>query len=459
MSTNHNRIRVADLETNESNKILKTNEIGELEFRDLSEIKADSYNDLDYTAAGKALDARQGKVLKDMIENVITSPLSLVNDLTSGGTEKALTAEMGKELNESKHPLEDQRLSTDQTVRFDRIIIKDGKYANYIEPFNIKASNTETLLSTSLTSDAIIAQSSDARKLEIKHNSINFVRDPYANIQGSLTSQYLTEARFWSLPDKDGAIALAYDFVRTAAGTAENAPLIIPNGVLTSSPQNGAIERDITGKLWTVHNGSRNRLIEDDGSLITLIANLPAKSTSVTPQPVSNTSTTILGSLPIGKIPNNFIGRIGMYFNTYWYEVSGSVYPTSINLEYYLRITNGNFDSYVWGTSPRGTDLLIYSYNFLADTTHLSNFSKSQMVNIKSKSTGDNGSYTGIGIQNTFWNTRNSNNSNNQNVENCSFQIVQKVTYTYADASNSNNNNITIRTDIDTDAMFIEKIR
>ncbi|WP_431241135.1 hypothetical protein ACQ9BO_13490 [Flavobacterium sp. P21] len=69
MSTNHNRIRVADLETNEPNKILKTNAKGELEFSNASNLQVESYNALDCTAEGKVLDARQGKVLKDMIDN------------------------------------------------------------------------------------------------------------------------------------------------------------------------------------------------------------------------------------------------------------------------------------------------------------------------------------------------------------------------------------------------------
>lgn len=69
MSTNHNRIKVADLETNQPNKILKTNLNGELEFSDVSNLQTESYNALDCTTEGKTLDARQGKVLKDMIDN------------------------------------------------------------------------------------------------------------------------------------------------------------------------------------------------------------------------------------------------------------------------------------------------------------------------------------------------------------------------------------------------------
>ncbi|GEM_PF-4596464 len=70
MTANYNRIKVADLETNQQNKILITNSSGELEFSDINNIKADSYNALDYTQEGKALDARQGKVLKDFVADL-----------------------------------------------------------------------------------------------------------------------------------------------------------------------------------------------------------------------------------------------------------------------------------------------------------------------------------------------------------------------------------------------------
>ena len=69
MDTNHNRIKVADLEINDKNKILITNTKGELEFSDINNIKTESYNALDYIVPGKALDARQGKVLKNLIDD------------------------------------------------------------------------------------------------------------------------------------------------------------------------------------------------------------------------------------------------------------------------------------------------------------------------------------------------------------------------------------------------------
>ncbi|PJJ08664.1 hypothetical protein CLU83_1950 [Flavobacterium sp. 1] len=123
MNTDHNRIKVADLEKNHPDKILTTNTDGELEFSDINNIKTDSYNALDYSISGKALDARQGKILKDLIDNInallasdnvnldtvqelvdaietVQTSLNtiLVNDLNAGGITKALTAEQGKVL-------------------------------------------------------------------------------------------------------------------------------------------------------------------------------------------------------------------------------------------------------------------------------------------------------------------------------------------------------------------------
>lgn len=71
MSTKYNRIKVADLEKNQPDKILTTNSTGELQFSNLNEIKIDNYNALDYIEEGKSLDARQGKVLKDLVDNKI----------------------------------------------------------------------------------------------------------------------------------------------------------------------------------------------------------------------------------------------------------------------------------------------------------------------------------------------------------------------------------------------------
>lgn len=82
MNTNHNRIKVADLEQNEPDKILKTNDKGELEFIDSSQIQYENYNALDCTTEGKTLDARQGKFLGDTKENMSNKSLTLSSQST-----------------------------------------------------------------------------------------------------------------------------------------------------------------------------------------------------------------------------------------------------------------------------------------------------------------------------------------------------------------------------------------
>lgn len=168
MSINHNRIKVSDLEKNERNKILTTNNDGELEFSDINNIKVDSYNALDYIQEGKALDARQGKILKDLINNIKTLLASdnvnlntvqklvdaietvqtsvttmLVNDLTTGGTTKALTAEMGKTL---------------QTNKVDKVagerLINATEIAKLSGSINV-TTTTKTILSSALTTQNV----------------------------------------------------------------------------------------------------------------------------------------------------------------------------------------------------------------------------------------------------------------------------------------------------------------
>lgn len=156
MNLNHNRIKVADLERNQQNKILTTGQNGELEFTDINDIKIDSYNALDYVTEGKSLDARQGKILKDLIDNINTLLASdnvnlntlqelvdaietiqnslntiLVNDLTSGGTAKALTAEMGKLLQNNKVDK-----VTGKNLLSDTEITRLGTLSNYTHPAN-----------------------------------------------------------------------------------------------------------------------------------------------------------------------------------------------------------------------------------------------------------------------------------------------------------------------------------
>lgn len=196
MSTNHNRIRVADLEINEPNKILKTNEKGELEFNDVSELQTEKYNALDCTTEGKALDARQGKVLKDMINNISTSPPSLVNDLTTGGTAKALTAEMGKTLENTKLTAS---IATDPETQIITAVEEDKKVISRLKLFNWW----------------------------------NWIKKQPLKWSNTITINQ---------------------------GNSTNPPLIIPTGVLTTTPVVGAIETDTTSIYYTSYDGTRKNL-------------------------------------------------------------------------------------------------------------------------------------------------------------------------------------------------------
>lgn len=196
MSTNHNRIKVADLEINEPNKILKTNEKGELEFNDVSELQTEKYNALDCTTEGKALDARQGKVLKDMINNISTSPPSLVNDLTTGGTAKALTAEMGKTLENTKLTAS---IATDPETQIITAVEEDKKIISRLKLFNWW----------------------------------NWIKKQPLKWSNTITINQ---------------------------GNSTNPPLIIPTGVLTTTPVVGAVETDTTSIYYTSYDGTRKNL-------------------------------------------------------------------------------------------------------------------------------------------------------------------------------------------------------
>lgn len=110
MGNDHNRIKVADLEKNLQNKILTTGENGELEFSDINNIKVDSYNALDYNQEGKALDARQGKVLKDLINQKWKPQITIntgANNITSNTVDAEGLEQQGRNviINNSNNPI------------------------------------------------------------------------------------------------------------------------------------------------------------------------------------------------------------------------------------------------------------------------------------------------------------------------------------------------------------------
>lgn len=293
MSANHNRIRVADLEKNQPDKILITNENGELEFSNISKIQTSNYNALDYTSEGKSLDARQGKVLKDLIDNINVSPTLLVNDLTTGGTSKALTAEMGKTLDNTKLTAS---LATDAEAQMTIAVPEDKKVVSRLKLFNW----WEWLKSQSQT------------------------------ISGK-----------WNFTNK----------VTFASGSTTTPSLIIPSGNLTTTTQNGAIERDTDGQLWETHAGVRSRLITAADGIITIAYRAINSIQTNLDLSVSSTIQKTSSPTVIGKINNTSVLRLNAV-NQLIYSPIGLIKPTVAKVEVFLKINNGLFATHFSGSNP-----------------------------------------------------------------------------------------------------------
>ena len=401
MSANHNRIKVADLEKNQPNKVLTTNHIGELEFSDISNIKTDSYNGLDYTNEGKVLDARQGKILKDMIDTINIQPTSLINDLTTGGNSNALTAEMGKTLEDTKLTA---TIATDAETQTEVTSIEDKKVVSRLKLFNWW----------------------------------QWVKSQTQTISG-----------IWNFTNK----------VTLASGTTTSPSLIIPNGNLTVYPENGAIERDLDGNLFsTSANEGRNKIITEKNA-ITLMTKFSTGKSDAT-RVVSSQSERVVKSLPAGFFSSKMFGKLNISVEySFDYPYTG-VQPTSVKLEYFLRYVNGFYSTSVWGSDNLGQLLLIKSTNLLGPLSMNTSYTEELSTTLRTNynNNGDNGNQCGIGIGNVFYNTRKSDNSNNELSKNCQFDIVERVTWQYSDANNINANNAYRRVIAGINAFYIEKI-
>jgi len=263
MSTNHNRIKVADLETNQPNKILKTNLNGELEFSDANNLQTENYNALDCTSEGKTLDARQGKVLKDMIDN---SSVNLATDpetqITAAVTEDNKVVSRSKLFNWWQW-VKSQSQSITGVWNFSKglktEILRDGY----------------TWISQMTNYSFFVSENTPYHYSEIEI-SANGIRQKQDKMQSFISFGTITQDNLVNIPNQSGTLALKNDFVKTAIGTTETPSLIIPNGKLTTVPQNGAIERDENGQLWETHNGVRQKLLNTlDASSFVAKENLP----------------------------------------------------------------------------------------------------------------------------------------------------------------------------------------
>lgn len=390
MSVNHNRIRVADLEKNQPNKILITNEKGELEFNDANNLQTEKYNALDCITEGKALDARQGKVLKDMIDNVNVSPPSLVNDLTTGGTTKALTAEMGKSLENTKLTAS---LATDAETQIVSIVSEDKKVISRLKLFNWWT----------------------------------WIKSQTQTISGA-----------WNFTNK----------VTLASGTINTPPLIIPNGTFTNTAQNGAIERDSSGKLWTTRSSVRYMLTEDDGSYIKILLN-GGQKTLDTPSPYITTNTvtdTLLGTFNVGGLSNSILAKLSMIGSTGDVVAGGgTISPTVNKFQIVIKFTNALLSSSYWGPGTISELVLIDNVNITGTTAMLTGTRAPWDANV--------GLFNGIYVWDSI------NPGSPKNLNEVSAQIFCRRRTEFTDATNANGKNQAIRVYTAITSTLIERIR
>ncbi|WP_291152254.1 hypothetical protein [Flavobacterium sp. UBA7680] len=272
-----------------------------------------------------------------------------------------------------------------------------------------------------------------------------------------------------NLPNKNGTIALINDFVTTPAGTTNTPAMTIPNGALTTTPQNGAIERDSNGQLWETHNSIRSRLITTSDGLITLAYKAVTSIQTNLDIATSSTIQYLSASSIIGKIENISVQRLNSNtrITSLIYNNSG-VKPKTAKIEVFLRINNGLFANH-WTGSSAVNQVKIMEYSGL-NNYGLKNYQNLMLFNIQNSnpslaqwSTVDFPLQTvNDGIITTAdksYYLRDAANSRTFGASEASFSFVFINTLEFADEANTEGLNSRVLLRSDNYALFIETIR
>jgi len=237
MSTDHNRIKVADLEKNQPDKILITDANGELEFQDAKNIKPDNYNALDYTIEGKALDARQGKILKDLIDTKSENKSNKTDDIEANKASSVKYTSPKSVVDWIKSFLFPNLSSKTTFIDTDLILTGDsedsfktktGTFAQFknnlktyfdgiyqsvlVSGLNIKTVNGTSLLGNGniVTPDMNTTTPQTVSGVKTFLNLMLGLRND-ANTFTSFITNAVSASRTWTFPDKSGIIAMTSD--------------------------------------------------------------------------------------------------------------------------------------------------------------------------------------------------------------------------------------------------------
>jgi len=474
-------------------------------------------NNLTAGGATASLSAEQGVVLQSQIDDILTVLSSdninldtiqeivdaietvqvslssiLVNDLTTGGVTKALTAEMGKTLDLNKEdksqkglangyaPLdsltklasqylyivndlitggatsilsaEQGKLLQNQINGINTLLSSDNIDLDTIQEIVDAIENVESYLSTILVNDlktggvakALTAEM--GKQLDQIKLTATLATDAETQTTVSVAEDNKVVSRsklfnWWeSMKSQAQTIKAVWNFSQG---------ILIPNGVLTTVPQNGAIERDSNGLLWETHNGIRSKLITSaDGLILLAYKSLSTIQTDITGAISAIYEKTSSLSV-IGSIRYVSVLRLNATNETYFLNTSplvGSIEPTIAKTEVFLKINNGLFATDYTGRGAinqvkimefsglKNNGLKNYQNTILTDM-HTSNPLTAQWSTIRFvvQSIVDGV----VSNSDALYYLRDDANSRTFSASEASFSFAFKNTITYADATNA----------------------
>ncbi|MCD0475711.1 hypothetical protein LPB87_15035 [Flavobacterium sp. EDS] len=237
-----------------------------------------------------------------------------------------------------------------------------------------------------------------------------------------------------------------------ATGNTTTPALIIPNGVLTTTPQNGAIERDSAGNLYHVAGSSRYRLLDNRDYNNFLIATWRSTtSQSAFMNSSKNVNFTLTKEAPISS---NALGSTER--GTYLFKTTdeylikngshdtGKIPPKEILFEVYLKGNNCTFsgNQYVRLYSILRTDINTYisrnSYEIpLSTGLSLSGGTWYSTLNFSEKSYDNLGNVSSDAYRSYGLRSLDS-TKNNLKFSDASLSLEYRVSLIFSDATNSN---------------------
>jgi len=315
MSTNHNRIKVVDLETNDPNKILKTNQNGELEFSDAENDSQPNLTDENFGA--------------------FQDSLQTVNTITD----------------------------TDKIPFLIGSLARMMTWANFKSLFKTVGGNSIFGNGNIATPDMDTTTSQTVSGVKTFLNLMLGLRNA-ANTFTSFIASTATASRTWTFPDKSGTVAMTSDITGVInAGTANRIPKYVGSTVLgegiiyDSGSYIGIGVANVPTKDLTLGNQSDKYIGVEDSDSTTIGRDLVISPGRTINFKLSSafvslgTSASIQGNFAIHPNGNVYVANINgtIYMQTAGSGVFSSLSQTTRSWKSMAAHSNGNVYATVWG--------------------------------------------------------------------------------------------------------------